>query len=89
LVKPVPADHGRRPSKPDSSFVLNGEAVLLGVDGRSDFNGLHSRRHACLLGLEGRVSKHRESIYRGGRSDHWIKVKNRQHPAVSRVQDQF
>jgi ATP-dependent DNA ligase len=26
-------------------FVLDGEAVLLGVDGRSDFNGLHSRRH--------------------------------------------
>jgi bifunctional non-homologous end joining protein LigD len=119
--------------------VLDGEAVLLGVDGRSDFNGLHSRRHddevqfhafdirvsdgedlrrlplsmrkaslarllarrmdgishsdfeqgevgpdpfrhACLLGLEGMVSKHRESTYR---------IKNRHHPAFSRVQDQF
>jgi hypothetical protein len=29
-------------------------------------------RHACLLGLEGLVYKHRESNYRGGRSDHWI-----------------
>jgi bifunctional non-homologous end joining protein LigD len=28
-----------------TSFVLDGEAVLLGVDGISDFNGLHSRRH--------------------------------------------
>jgi ATP-dependent DNA ligase len=28
-----------------SSFVLDGEAVLLGVDGISDFNGLHSRQH--------------------------------------------
>ena len=46
-------------------------------------------RHACLLGLEGLVSKHRESLYRGGRFRHWIKVKNRQHPAFSRVQDQF
>ena len=130
----------------NSSFVLDGEAVLLGVDGRSDFNGLHSRkhdaevqfyafdilvsdgqdvrglplsmrklarllarrvdgiflsdfeqgeigpdlfRHACLMGLEGLVSKHRESSYRGGRFRHWIKVKNRQHPAFSRVQDQF
>jgi ATP-dependent DNA ligase len=27
-----------------SSFVIDGEAVLLG-DGRSDFNGLHSREH--------------------------------------------
>jgi bifunctional non-homologous end joining protein LigD len=37
-------------------------------------------RHACLMGLEGMVSKHRESSYRGGRSDRWIKVKNQQHP---------
>ena len=29
----------------NSSFVLDGEAVLLGVDGVSDFNGLHSRKH--------------------------------------------
>ena len=28
-----------------SSFVIDGEAVLLGVDGRSDFEGLHSRQH--------------------------------------------
>ena len=45
-------------------------------------------RHACLMGLEGMVSKHRESSYRGGRCDRWIKVKNRQHPAMSRVADQ-
>jgi bifunctional non-homologous end joining protein LigD len=132
----------------NSSFVLDGEAVLLGVDGRSDFNGLHSRRHddevefyafdilisdgedvrrlplsmrktnlarllarrvdgihlapfeqgeigpdlfrhACLMGLEGLVSKHRDRPYRAGRSPHWIKVKNRQHPAFGRAQDQF
>ena len=130
----------------NSSFVIDGEAVLLGVDGVSDFNGLHSRkhddevefyafdmlvsdgddlrklplsmrktnlarllarrvdgihlapfeqgeigpdlfRHACLMGLEGLVSKHRDSPYRGGRFDRWIKVKNRQHPAFSRVMD--
>src|SRR4051794_28720907 len=29
----------------NSSFVIDDEAVLLGVDGRSDVNGLHSRRH--------------------------------------------
>jgi bifunctional non-homologous end joining protein LigD len=126
--------------------VIDGEAVLLGVHGRSDFNGLHSHdhevefcafdilvsdgedlrklplsmrktnlarllasrvdgiflsdfeqgeigpdlfRHACLMGLEGLVSKHRESLYHGGRFRHWIKVKNRQHPAFARVRDQF
>ena len=26
-------------------FVLDGEAVVLGVDGVSDFNALHSRKH--------------------------------------------
>jgi ATP-dependent DNA ligase len=28
-----------------NSFVVDGEAVLLGVDGVSDFDGLHSRQH--------------------------------------------
>ena len=46
-------------------------------------------RHACLMGLESLVSKHRESMYRRGRFDRWIKVKNRSHPAFSRVMDAF
>src|ERR1700709_1659724 len=127
-----------------TSFVLDGEAVLLGVDGISDFDGLHSRRHndevqfyafdammldgddlralplsmrktnlarllarrpdgifiasfeqgeigpdlfrkACEFELEGLVSKRRGSRYRAGPSPNWIKVKNRQHPALTRV----
>ena len=129
-----------------SSFVIDGEAVLLGVAGISDFNGLHSRkhddevqfyafdilvsdgedvrkllltmrkanlsrllarrvdgiflsefeqgeigpdlyRHACLMGLEGLVSKHRDRPYRAGRSPHWIKVKNAKSPAMNRAKD--
>jgi bifunctional non-homologous end joining protein LigD len=132
----------------NSSFVIDGEAVLLGVDGISDFNGLHSRKHddevqfyafdmlisdgedirnlpltmrkanlsrllarrvdgiflsdfeqgdigpdlfryACLMGLEGLVSKRRESTYRAGRSPNWVKVKNRQHPAMGRVMEVY
>ena len=46
-------------------------------------------RHACLMGLEGLVSKHRDSVYRAGRSDRWVKVKNRAHAAFSRVMDAF
>ena len=41
------------------------------------------------MGLEGLLSKHRENTYRAGRFLHGIKVKNRQHPAGSRVLDQF
>jgi bifunctional non-homologous end joining protein LigD len=131
-----------------SSFVIDGEAVLLGGDGISDFNGLHSRRHddevqlyafdilsldgedlrnlpltmrkanlarllarrpdgifvsefeqgeigsdlfrkACEFGLEGLVSKRRDSTYRAGRSPNWIKVKNRKHAAMDRVRESF
>ena len=127
-------------------FVIDGEAVVLGVDGIADFNALHSRRHddevqlyafdilaldgedlrglplsmrktnlalllarrpdgsfvapfeqgeigpdlfraACRMGLEGLVSKRRDRPYQAGRSKHWIKVKNRKHPAMSRVMD--
>jgi ATP-dependent DNA ligase len=129
-------------------FVIDGEAVVLGVDGISDFDALQSRRHdeevqlyafdilaldgedlrglplsmrktnlarllarrpdgifvapfeqgeigpelfraACDMGLEGMVSKHRERAYRVGRCTHWVKMKNRKHPAFARVKDQF
>jgi bifunctional non-homologous end joining protein LigD len=130
------------------SFVMDGEAVLLGVDGRSDFDGLHSRqhndevqfyafdvlmsegddlrklplsmrktslarllarringiflsdfecgeigpdlfRHACIMGLEGLVSKRNDRPCRAGVSPNWVKVKNPDHPAMARVQDAF
>jgi ATP-dependent DNA ligase len=40
--------------------------------------------HACKLGCEGIVSKRLGSLYRSGRSPHWIKVKNPKAPAVRR-----
>jgi len=131
-----------------SQFVIDGEAVVLGVDGIADFNALHSRKHdhevqlyafdilaldgedlrgvplsarkaslarlltrrpdgifvapfetgeigpdlfraACNMGLEGMVSKRSDRPYRAGRSKDWIKVKNRRHPAMSRVMDEL
>ena len=42
---------------------------------------------ASNMGLEGLVSKRRDRPYRGGPSPHWVKVKNRTHPAMSRVMD--
>ena len=41
-------------------------------------------QHACKLGLEGIVSKRRDSVYSSGRSPHWIKSKNPDAPAVKR-----
>jgi hypothetical protein len=42
-------------------------------------------RAACKFGLEGMVSKRRDRPHRAGRCNHWVKVKNRKHPAMSRV----
>jgi ATP-dependent DNA ligase len=41
-------------------------------------------RHACKLGLEGIVSKRKDSAYRSGRSPDWVKMKNADAPAVKR-----
>ena len=41
-------------------------------------------RHACKLGLEGIVSKRRNSLYRSGRSPDWLKSKNPTCEAVRR-----
>lgn len=123
--------------------MIDGEAIIRGVDGYSDFSALHSGKHnaevemlafdilaidgddlrdlplsmrktnlqrllahrpegifvsdyeqgeigpelfrkACEFGFEGLVSKRSDRPYRGGRCPHWIKVKNRTHPAMSR-----
>src|SRR5829696_3561452 len=41
-------------------------------------------QQACLMGLEGIVSKHRGSPYRSGSSPHWLKSKNPASEAVRR-----
>jgi bifunctional non-homologous end joining protein LigD len=41
-------------------------------------------RHACKLGLQGIVSKRKDSPYRSGRSPDWLKMKNPAAPAVKR-----
>jgi|SRR6476619_3669171 ATP-dependent DNA ligase len=39
-------------------------------------NGATIFRHACKMGLEGIVSKRKDSPYRSGRSPDWLKIKN-------------
>jgi bifunctional non-homologous end joining protein LigD len=40
--------------------------------------------HACMMGLEGIVSKRKDSRYHSGRSPDWLKSKNPTAPAVKR-----
>jgi bifunctional non-homologous end joining protein LigD len=44
--------------------------------------------HACKLGCEGIVSKHREHPYRSGPSKAWLKIKNPSAPGVTRFQEE-
>jgi len=39
------------------------------------------------MGLEGSVSKHRDSSYKAGPSKRWIKVKNPNSPAMLRAKE--
>jgi bifunctional non-homologous end joining protein LigD len=66
--------------RPDGIFVSDFEQGEIGPD---------LFRQACKFGLEGMVSKRRESRYRAGRSPDWIKVKNRKHPAMDRVKESY
>jgi ATP-dependent DNA ligase len=125
-------------------FLIDGEAIVCGEDGVSDFERLHSRghdasvilyafdllaidgadirqerledrrgklrlllahpegilfsdhhhgdgevvfRHACQLGLEGIVSKRRDSSYSSGRCKSWLKIKNPDSAAARRLVD--
>jgi ATP-dependent DNA ligase len=59
--------------RPDGIFLAGFEQRQIGPD---------LFRKACEFGLEGLISKPADRPYRGARSPYWIKVKNRNHPAV-------
>jgi bifunctional non-homologous end joining protein LigD len=44
-------------------------------------------RHACALGAEGIVAKRRDRPYRSGRCADWVKVRNPEAPAATRVME--
>jgi bifunctional non-homologous end joining protein LigD len=64
--------------RPDGIFVADYEQGEIGPD---------LFRKACEFGLEGIVSKRSDRPYRPGRSKDWVKVKNRSHPAMTRVME--
>jgi bifunctional non-homologous end joining protein LigD len=64
--------------------VLARAAPGLRLNEHHEADGPDVFHHACMLGLEGIVSKRKDSQYRSGRSPHWIKSKNPNAPAVKR-----
>jgi bifunctional non-homologous end joining protein LigD len=70
--------------KAELSRLLAGCPPVLVLNHVYDGPGPVVFEHACRLGCEGIVSKRRGSRYIAGRSEHWLKVKNPDAPAVRR-----
>ena len=64
--------------RPDGNFAAPFEHGEIGPD---------LFRKACEFGLEGLVCKRADRPYQAGRSKHWMKVKNLEHPAMERVME--
>jgi bifunctional non-homologous end joining protein LigD len=64
--------------------LLRGAHSTVVLNQHFDGDGAIIYGHACRLGCEGIVSKRLGSLYRSGRTPHWIKVKNPMAPVVTR-----
>jgi bifunctional non-homologous end joining protein LigD len=64
--------------------LLKGQQTSIILSEHYEEDGAIVLREACKLGCEGIVSKRLGSLYRSGRSPHWIKIKNPNAPAVKR-----
>jgi ATP-dependent DNA ligase len=71
-----------------ASLLTRAAAGLRLNEHMDEANGPLVFAHACKLGLEGIVSKRRNSPYRSGRSPDWIKSKNPAAPAVRREKEE-
>jgi bifunctional non-homologous end joining protein LigD len=56
--------------------LLHRERDGIALNQHYDCDGETVFKHACALGCEGIVSKRLGSLYRSGRSSHWLKIKN-------------
>jgi bifunctional non-homologous end joining protein LigD len=68
--------------------VLVGVGHSIWFNDHGECDGSTVFHHACNLGLEGIVSKRKDSPYRSGRSQDWLKMKNAAHPAVKREEEE-
>jgi bifunctional non-homologous end joining protein LigD len=64
--------------------LLKRTAPGLRLNEHIEADGLTVFAHACKMGLEGIVSKRKDSPYRSGRSPDWLKSKNPACEAVRR-----
>jgi ATP-dependent DNA ligase len=67
--------------------LLRGRRLGIVLSDHTDDDGATIFRHACLMGLEGIVSKRLTAPYRSGPSRDWLKVKNPDSPAMIRARE--
>ena len=68
--------------------VLSRAAGGLRLNEHIEADGPTVFAHACRMGLEGIVSKRKNSTYRSGRSRNWLKSKNPACAAVKRESEE-
>jgi ATP-dependent DNA ligase len=72
--------------QPNTSPVGGSRFGIVLSDHTND-DGATIFRQACLMGLEGNVSKRLSAPYRSGPSRDWLKIKNPDSPAMVRARE--
>jgi bifunctional non-homologous end joining protein LigD len=67
--------------------LLGGRRLGIVLTDHTDEDGTTIFRQACVMGLEGIVSKRLTAPYRSGRSTEWLKIKNPNSPAMIRARE--
>jgi bifunctional non-homologous end joining protein LigD len=67
--------------------LLSGRRLGIVLSDHTDEDGATIFRHACVMGLEGIVSKRLTAPYRSGPSRDWLKVKNPDSPTMIRARE--
>ena len=67
--------------------LLGGRRLGIVLSDHTDDDGTTIFRQACVMGLEGIVSKRLTAPYRSGRSTEWLKIKNPNSPAMIRARE--
>jgi bifunctional non-homologous end joining protein LigD len=74
-------------SKKRLARLLSGRRLGIVLSEDTDEDGAAFFRQACVMGLEGIVSKRLTAPYRSGPSRDWLKIKNPESPAMIRARE--
>jgi hypothetical protein len=88
VAAPAPRDRGSFDRKERLAKLLAKAPPGIQYSEHLEGDGAAIFGHACKLGAEGIVSKHREHPYRSGPSKAWLKTKNPAAPGMLRFREE-